>query len=119
MKAVISSDFKLGILGGGQLGRMMLRVLNRYDIKNKVMDSNPKAPCSFGAGQFIVGDINNYEEVLVFGKDCDVVTYEIESVNVEALKELERRGVTVSPSSSVLEIIQDKRIQKQFYKCQY
>lgn len=115
-KTYFSSNFKLGILGGGQLGKMILTETRRYDIQTKVMDPSPAAPCRFGSNQFIEGDLNSEEQVYEFGKDCDVITIEIEGVNTRALSRLEAEGIKVFPKPSTLELIKDKRIQKNFYQ---
>ncbi len=86
-----SSNFKLGILGGGQLGKMLLSETKRYDIFSKVMDPNKNAPCSIIANDFVVGDLTNFEDVVNFGKEVDVVTVEIENVNTDALEFLENK----------------------------
>ena len=111
-----SSNFKLGILGGGQLGKMLLSESIRYDIFSKVLDPNPNAPCSTIANEFTVGDLTNYQDVINFCEDVDVVTVEIENVNSDALAFLESKGKRVFPSASTLKTIQNKSIQKDFYK---
>jgi 5-(carboxyamino)imidazole ribonucleotide synthase len=110
-----SSDFKLGILGGGQLGKMLLYETRKFDIYTLVMDPSDKAPCRIGCNEFTVGDLMDFDSVYNFGKKADVVTIEIEHVNVEALEKLEEEGVKVYPSSKTLEIIQNKARQKLFY----
>ena len=84
-----SSDFKLGILGGGQLGKMLLYDAKRYDLHTKVMDSNKDAPCNKIADDFIIGDITDYDDVINFGNSVDLITVEIENVNTDALEFLE------------------------------
>ena len=111
-----SSNFKLGILGGGQLGKMLLSESIRYDIFSKVLDPSPNAPCSTIANEFTVGDLTNYQDVINFCEDVDVVTVEIENVNSDALAFLESKGKKVFPSASTLKTIQNKSIQKDFYK---
>jgi 5-(carboxyamino)imidazole ribonucleotide synthase len=111
-----SSNFKLGILGGGQLGKMLLSECKRYDVFAKVLDPNKNAPCNNIADDFIVGDLTNYEDVVNFCKDVDVVTVEIENVNTDALEFLEQKGKKVFPSASTLKTIQNKSDQKDFYK---
>ena len=110
-----SSDFKLGILGGGQLGKMLLYDAKRYDLHTKVMDSNKDAPCNKIADDFIVGDITDYNDVINFGNSVDLITVEIENVNTDALEFLEKSGKKVYPSSKNLRIIQNKSDQKNFY----
>lgn len=111
-----SSNFTLGILGGGQLGKMLLQETRKWDIQTHVLDPNPEAPCKIGCNRFETGNLMDFETVYNFGKRVDVLTFEIESVNVEALEKLESEGVKVYPGASTLRNIQDKGIQKQFYK---
>jgi len=110
-----SSDFKLGILGGGQLGKMMLYATRKFDIATKVIDSNENAPSGLACDEFVTGDILDYETVLKFGRSVDVLTFEIENVNVDALETLENEGKRVFPSSKTLRTIQNKATQKLFY----
>ncbi len=110
-----SSDFKLGILGGGQLGKMLLYDAKRYDLHTKVMDSNKDAPCNKIADDFIIGDITDYDDVVNFGNSVDLITVEIENVNTDALEFLEKSGKMVYPSPKNLRIIQNKSDQKNFY----
>lgn len=110
-----SSDFKLGILGGGQLGKMLLYETRKYDIQAFVMDPSDEAPCKIASNYFQQGDLMDYQTVLDFGRKVDVLTFEIESVNVSALKQLESEGIKVYPSSRTLDKIQDKSIQKRFF----
>jgi len=110
-----SSDFKLGILGGGQLGKMMLYETRKYDIQTLVLDPNPEAPSRIACDHFEQGDLMDYDTVLEFGRKADVVTFEIESINIEALKQLEKEGIRTYPNAATLEKIQNKAIQKEFY----
>ena len=105
---------KIGVLGGGQLGRMLIQKGIDWNIEFSVMDPDPSAPCK-GLAEFRVGRLTDFESVINFGMPCDVITIEIENVNTQALRELVRRGKTVFPQPSVIELIQDKRSQKQFY----
>lgn len=111
-----SSDFKLGILGGGQLGKMMLYETRKYDIQTLVLDPSPKAPSRISCDYFEQGDLMDYETVLQFGRKADVLTFEIEGINIEALKQLESEGIKTYPSAATLEKIQNKAIQKEFYE---
>ncbi len=115
MNTYFSSTFKLGILGGGQLGRMLLRETNKFDIKTHVIDPSKEAPCKDYANHFEQGDLLDFDTVYKFGKSVDVLTFEIESVNVDALQKLEEEGTVVYPSSKTLSIIQNKATQKLFY----
>jgi 5-(carboxyamino)imidazole ribonucleotide synthase len=111
-----SSDFKLGILGGGQLGKMMLYETRKYDIQTNVIDPNPEAPCKIACDYFETGDLMDFDTVINFGRKVDVLTFEIEGVNIEALKQLQQEGVKTYPAAETLEKIQNKGVQKNFYK---
>ena len=113
---LFSSNFKLGILGGGQLGKMLMYDAKRYDLHTKVMDSNQEAPCAKLADEFIIGDITNYDDVVSFGNKVDIITVEIEKINTDALLFLEKKGKKVFPSARTLKVIQSKSDQKDFYK---
>jgi 5-(carboxyamino)imidazole ribonucleotide synthase len=115
-KDLIGSSHRLGILGGGQLGRMFIQEAISYNIHVHIMENDTNAPSSSIATSMTLGDITNYDDVLDFGKDKDVITVEIENVNIDALYELEQRGVKVFPQPRVLEIIKDKGLQKEFYQ---
>jgi 5-(carboxyamino)imidazole ribonucleotide synthase len=108
-------QIKLGILGGGQLGRMLIREAMRYPIEVHVLDPDPEAPCNKLADFFVCGSFSDYQTVLDFGRNVDVLTIEIEHVNVEALYHLQENGVGVFPQAHVIEMVQDKGLQKQFY----
>lgn len=110
-----SSDFKLGILGGGQLGKMLLFDTRKFDIQTYVLDPSDEAPCKIACNKFFKGDLMDFETVYNFGKKVDVLTFEIELVNLEALVKLEEDGVKVFPSPKTLKLIQNKGIQKDFY----
>lgn len=111
-----SSDFKLGILGGGQLGKMMLTETRKFDIQTYVVDPSAEAPCQFGATKFFQGSLTDYQTVMDLGNQVDVLTIEIENVNLEALETLENQGKKVYPSPKTLRLIKNKGKQKQFYK---
>lgn len=110
-----SSDFKLGILGGGQLGKMLLQVTSRLSIKTNILDPSKDSPCKNLCNEFEIGNLMDFDSVYQFGKKCDLVTFEIEHVNIEALEKLESEGTKVYPSSKTLKIIQNKNLQKQFF----
>ncbi len=109
-------SFKLGILGGGQLGKMLILSTADYDIFTKVLDPDPHCSSSTFCNEFECGSFKDYDTVVEFGKDCTVVTVEIEHVNTDALRELKRRGIQVHPDPDALDIIKDKGLQKQFYR---
>ena len=110
-----SSDFKLGILGGGQLGKMLLAEAKKFDIQTYVIDPSMHAPCQFGATQFFIGDLLDFDTVYEFGQKVDLLTIEIENINLDALDKLEAEGLKVYPSPKTLRLIQNKGIQKDFY----
>lgn len=109
-------DLKLGILGGGQLGRMLIQQAINYNVTVKILDPDREAPCRKLCDEFTVGSLGDYETVYNFGKTVDLITIEIEKVNVDALEQLEKEGVLVYPQSRVIRLIQDKGLQKQFFK---
>jgi 5-(carboxyamino)imidazole ribonucleotide synthase len=115
MSSSLFKDQTVGILGGGQLGRMLIQAGLDLNISFRVMDPDPEAPCSRLA-PFTAGKLTDAKAVLAFARDCDVVTIEIENVSTVALKQLAREGTRVYPQPEVVELIQDKRTQKQFYK---
>ena len=110
-----STHKTIGILGGGQLGKMLLYTTRKWDIKTHVLDTSDEAPCKLACDYFEVGDFKDFQTVYDFGKKVDVLTFEIEHVNLDALKQLEKEGVDVYPSAATLETIQNKSTQKDFY----
>lgn len=107
---------KIGILGGGQLGRMLLQAAANYPVETFVMENDAHSPAAHLCHYFTKGDITNFEEVYNFGKGLDAITIEIENVNEEALEKLELEGVKIYPTPAALKIIKNKILQKQFYK---
>lgn len=110
------SELKLGILGGGQLGRMLIQEAINYNLTTLVLDPDADAPCKHIANYFEHGAITDFDTVYNFGKKADIITIEIEKVNVDALEQLEKEGKLVYPQSRVIRLIQDKGVQKQFFK---
>jgi len=110
------SELKLGILGGGQLGRMLIQQAINYNVTSLVLDPDPDAPCKHIANYFENGSITDFDTVYNFGKKADIITIEIEKVNIDALEQLEKEGKKVFPQSRVIRLIQDKGVQKQFFK---
>jgi len=106
----------MGILGGGQLGRMLLQAAVNYPVETFVMENDAACPAAHLCHHFTKGDITSYEDVYRFGKNLDALTIEIENVNVEALEALEKEGVKVYPTPEALKTIKNKIRQKQFYK---
>ena len=109
-------SLRIGVLGGGQLGLMMIQAAGDLDLRVEVMDPSEKAPCAKFTHRFITGDLNDAEAVYQFGKELDIVTIEIEHVSVEGLRKLEQSGVKVIPKPDHIALIQDKGLQKQFFE---
>ncbi len=109
-------QINIGILGGGQLGRMLIQNAINLNLNISILDPDKNAPCRHLVKKFTLGDLNDYETVYDFGKDKDLITIEIENVNVEALKALEKEGKKVYPQPHIIEMIQDKGSQKMFYQ---
>lgn len=114
MKTV--TDLRIGILGGGQLGRMLLQKAADYDLDISILDPDPEAPCRYMVKNFVCGSFNDFDTVYQFGKSLDLLTIEIEHVNVDALEKLEQEGVRVYPQPRVIKMVQDKGAQKLFYQ---
>jgi 5-(carboxyamino)imidazole ribonucleotide synthase len=110
------TDLKIGLLGGGQLGRMLMQKAIDWNLQIAILDPSKDAPCAHLTPDFQVGDFKDYDTVYNFGKDKDLVTIEFEDVNSDALVQLEKEGVKVFPQPRVLKIIQDKGLQKSFYQ---
>ena len=111
-----SKEFKIGVLGGGQLGRMLIQEAINLNLHIHIMDPDQNAPCASIAQTFTCAALTDFDSVIEFGKDKNLITVEIENVNIEALEALEKNGVQVYPQPHVLKIIKDKGTQKQFYK---
>lgn len=109
-------ELKLGILGGGQLGRMLIQEAINFNVNVHVLDPDKNAPCRNLCSHFVHGPLDDFDTVYTFGKGLDMLTIEIEKVNVDALEKLEEDGVVVYPQSRVIRLIQDKGLQKQFFK---
>lgn len=116
MKEFISSDLKLGIIAGGQLGKMLSLAANNWDVKTYILDPDPNCPASTVCEKVIVGDYKNFEDVYRFTQLVDMITLEIEHVNTAALSKAKAEGKEIFPDPVVLSIIQDKGLQKQFLK---
>ena len=113
---IFSSEFKLGILGGGQLGKMLLVETRKFDVQTIVLDPSEEAPARLSCNKFVLGSLTDFDTVYNFGKQVDVLTFEIEMVNLEALIKLENEGLKIYPSPKTLQLIQNKAVQKNFYK---
>lgn len=116
MSKAFYDTLRFGILGGGQLGRMLIQKATDFNVTNVVLDPDPEAPCRYLADEFVCGSFQDYDTVLAFGRTVDLLTIEIEHVNVEALEQLEKEGIVVYPQSRVIRLVQDKGLQKIFYR---
>ena len=116
MMGFFSTTKTIGILGGGQLGKMLLNTTRQWDIQTHVLDPSEHAPSRIGCNRFTQGDLMDYQTVMDFGKEVDILTIEIENVNADALADLEKEGVQVYPQAAVIKTIQNKCRQKEFYK---
>jgi 5-(carboxyamino)imidazole ribonucleotide synthase len=112
---MVNQNKQIGILGGGQLGRMLIQSAIDFNIHFSVLDPDAEAPCS-KLSSFTHGKLTDFNTVVNFGKELDLLTIEIENVSVAALKELVRQGKKVYPQPEIIELIQDKRTQKEFYR---
>lgn len=115
MQQLVTSDFKLGIISGGQLGKLLALSASNWDIQTYVLDGSVKAPAATICTKFVQGSYLDYEDVLNFGRQVDMITFEIENVNNEALHQLQKEGVKIVPNPEVLHLISDKGTQKLFY----
>ena len=115
VKNYFSSNFRLGVLGGGQLGKMLLTETQKFDIYTCILDSAADAPCAQICNEFHQGSLMDFSTVYNFGKKVDLLTIEIEHVNIDALIKLEAEGLEIYPQPSVLKIIQHKGKQKDFF----
>lgn len=109
-------NLKLGVLGGGQLGRMLIQSAMNFNVSVFILDPDVNAPCKEFASEFHHGSLKNFDTVYNFGKKVDILSIEIENVNADALEQLEKEGLKVYPQSHVIRLIQDKGLQKNFYK---
>ncbi len=109
---------KVGILGGGQLGRMLLQAAANYPVETYILENDNHCPAAYLCRHFVKGDIRDFDAVYNFGKGLDAITIEIENVNIDALDKLEAEGVKVYPKPAVLRTIKNKILQKQYYQTQ-
>lgn len=115
MEQLVTSNFKLGIIAGGQLGKMLVLAASNWDVKTFVLDPDPACSASAVCTQYVQGQFSDFETVLNFGRKVDMVTFDIESINIDALIQLKSEGIKVYPEPEVLRVIQDKGLQKEFY----
>ena len=116
MERLVTSNLKLGIIAGGQLGKMLIQEASKWDIITYVLDNDEECPARNIASHYIKGNHLDFDSVYQFGKMVDLLTFEIENVHIEAIKKLKSEGVRVIPDPDILALIQDKGLQKQFYK---
>lgn len=116
MERLVTSNLKLGIIAGGQLGKMLIQEASKWDIITYVLDNDENCPARSIASHYIKGNNEDFNSVYQFGKMVDVLTFEIENVNIEALKKLKSEGKRILPDPEILELIQDKGLQKKFYE---
>lgn len=116
MKEYFQGEFRLGIIAGGQLGKMLASAAAPWGLETWILDPALDCPASLSGGHVVAGNFKNYQDVYDFGKQVDFITYEIESINTEALKQLKAEGKIVRPDPDILELIQDKQLQKEFYQ---
>lgn len=116
MDRLETSNLKLGIIAGGQLGKMLIQEASKWDISTYVLDPDDNCPAANIATAHLTGSYLNYDDVLAFGRTVDVLTYEIENIHIGALKQLKAEGIMVLPDPSILETIQDKGRQKTIYQ---
>ena len=116
MEQLVTSDFKLGIIAGGQLGKMLVHAASNWDIKTFILDTDDHCPASTCCSSFVKGNQLEYDAVIRFGGMVDMITFEIENVNIEALQKLKAEGKKIFPDPDALAIIQDKGLQKEFYQ---
>ena len=116
MERLVTSNLKLGIIAGGQLGKMLIQEASKWDIITYVLDNDEDCPAGRIASHYIKGSNLDFESVYQFGKKVDVLTFELENVNIDALKRLKSEGHRIVPDPEILALIQDKGLQKEFYK---
>lgn len=116
MERLVTSSFKLGIIAGGQLGKMLIQEASKWDVITYVLDQDENCPARTIASHFVKGSNTDFDSVYQFGKMVDMLTYEIENINIEALKKLKSEGKKIVPDPDILELIQDKGRQKEFYQ---
>jgi 5-(carboxyamino)imidazole ribonucleotide synthase len=116
MRPPFDHDFRLGVLGGGQLGRMLVQEAINYNLQVAILDPDEHAPCKDLVADFSVGKLTDYDTVMTFGRHCDVLTIEIENVNTEAMADLQKEGVKVFPQPEIVALVKNKVRQKEFYR---
>lgn len=111
----MTSSLKMGVIAGGQLGKMLIQEASRWDIISYVLDPDEGCSARNVANVYVKGDFRDFDDVYAFGKQVDILTYELEDINIEALQKLKSEGLKVLPDPDTLALIQDKGLQKEFY----
>jgi len=115
MEQLVTSDFKLGIIAGGQLAKMLALAASNWDVKTYILDPNKDCPASTICTKQYIGDYKNYDAVYNFGQLVDMITFDIENINIDALLKLKKEGKRIHPEPEALKVVQDKGLQKEFY----
>jgi len=115
VQKLLTSDLKMGVIAGGQLGKMLIQEASRWDIASYVLDPDEACSARSVAHGYVKGDFRDFDDVYAFGKSVDILTFELEEINIEALKQLKSEGLKIVPDPDVLALIQDKGLQKEFY----
>jgi len=115
IEKLVTSNLKLGVIAGGQLGKMLIQEASRWDIISYVLDPDEECSARNVANVYVKGDFRDFDDVYAFGKQVDILTYELEDINIEALQQLKAEGLKVLPDPDTLALIQDKGLQKEFY----
>jgi 5-(carboxyamino)imidazole ribonucleotide synthase len=116
MEQLVTSEFKLGIIAGGQLGKLLVLAASNWDVKTNILDNDEHCSASTVCTKFVKGNPTDFNAVYQFGKMVDMLTFEMENINIEALLKLKEEGKIINPDPSILQIVQDKGLQKEFYK---
>ncbi|CAA6810550.1 MAG: Phosphoribosylaminoimidazole carboxylase ATPase subunit (EC [uncultured Sulfurovum sp.] len=115
IEKLVTSSLKMGVIAGGQLGKMLIQEASRWDITTYVLDPDEACSARNVVSQYVKGDVRNFDDVYAFGKQVDLLTFELEDVNIEALQKLKSEGLKIVPDPDILALIQDKGLQKEFY----
>ena len=115
IEKLVTSDLKMGVIAGGQLGKMLIQEASRWDITTYVLDPDEGCSARGVASVYVKGDFRDFDDVYAFGKQVDILTYELENINIAALQKLKAEGLTILPDPDTLALIQDKGLQKEFY----
>ena len=115
IEKLVTSSLKMGVIAGGQLGKMLIQEASKWDISTYVLDPDEGCSARNVASVYVKGDFNDFDTVYAFGKLVDILTFELENVNIEALQKLKSEGLKIVPDPDILALIQDKGLQKEFY----